>query len=72
MVAAIKAKNEAVMLNPSFPFAFETIGNGPVDAEYDLPDTVDDQLRWMADAGLTATVTWQCGDLAVMVAERTS
>jgi len=34
-VAAIKAKNEAVMLNPSFPFAFETIGNGPVDAEYD-------------------------------------
>ena len=44
----------------------------PVDAEYDLPDTVDDQLRWMAEAGLTATVAWQCGDLAVMVAERTS
>jgi tRNA (cmo5U34)-methyltransferase len=44
----------------------------PVDAEYDLPDTVEDQLRWMGDAGFAATVTWQGGDLAVMVADRTT
>jgi tRNA (cmo5U34)-methyltransferase len=42
----------------------------PVDAEYDLPDTVEDQLRWLGDAGFEATVAWECGDLAVMIADR--
>jgi len=42
----------------------------PVDGEYDRPDTIEDQLRWMTDAGFAATATWQCGDLAVMVADR--
>jgi hypothetical protein len=42
----------------------------PVDGEYDLPDTVDDQLRWLGDAGFEAGVAWQAGDLAVMVADR--
>jgi len=42
----------------------------PVDAEYDLPDTVEDQLRWLGDAGFSARVTWQSGDLAVMVGDR--
>jgi tRNA (cmo5U34)-methyltransferase len=41
----------------------------PVDTEYDLPDTVEDQLRWLGDAGFEATVAWQCGDLAVMIAD---
>jgi tRNA (cmo5U34)-methyltransferase len=44
----------------------------PVDGEYDLPDTVKDQLRWLADAGFEATVAWQYGDLAVLTADRTS
>jgi len=43
----------------------------PVDGEYDRPDTVDDQLRWLGDAGFEAGVAWQSGDLAVMVADRT-
>ena len=42
----------------------------PVDGEYDLPDSVEDQLRWLTAAGFEAGVTWQCGDLAVMVADR--
>jgi|SRR5580658_5442410 tRNA (cmo5U34)-methyltransferase len=42
----------------------------PVDAEYDRPDTIDDQLRWLADAGFETTVAWQSGDLAVLVADR--
>jgi tRNA (cmo5U34)-methyltransferase len=42
----------------------------PVDAEYDLPDTVEDQLRWLGDAGFETSVAWRRGDLAVMVADR--
>jgi tRNA (cmo5U34)-methyltransferase len=42
----------------------------PVDGEYDRPDTIEDQLRWMTTVGFAATATWQCGDLAVMVADR--
>jgi tRNA (cmo5U34)-methyltransferase len=41
----------------------------PVDAEYDLPDTVQDQLGWLADAGFDASVAWRHGDLAVMVGD---
>jgi tRNA (cmo5U34)-methyltransferase len=43
----------------------------PVDGEYDLPDTVEDQLQWLGDVGFRATVSWQSGDLAVIVADRT-
>jgi tRNA (cmo5U34)-methyltransferase len=42
----------------------------PVDGEYDIPDTIADQLRWLGEAGFVAKATWQCGDLAVMVADR--
>ncbi len=42
----------------------------PVDAEYDLPDTIADQVRWMEDAGFEASVIWQSGDLAVLVGDR--
>ena len=41
----------------------------PLDAGYDLPDTVRDQLRWLADAGLHARTTWASGDLAVIAAD---
>lgn len=37
---------------------------------YDKPSTVPDQLRWLQDAGLEATVVWERNDLAVIVAER--
>lgn len=42
----------------------------PVDGEYDRPDTVEDQLRWLGDSGFETLVAWRCGDLAVMVADR--
>lgn len=41
----------------------------PVDGVYDRPSTLDDQLLWLADAGLAATVTWERGDLVVISAE---
>ena len=41
----------------------------PLDAGYDLPDRVRDQLRWLADAGFHAQATWASGDLAVVAAD---
>jgi tRNA (cmo5U34)-methyltransferase len=41
----------------------------PLDAGFDLPETVPDLLRWMEDAGLRARVSWQARDLAVLVAD---
>ena len=39
----------------------------PLSPDFDLPSRVDDQLRWLADAGLDASVSWSSGDLAVLV-----
>src|SRR5256885_14500060 len=36
----------------------------PLDAGYDLPDTVPDQLRWLAEAGFDARTTRERADLA--------
>jgi tRNA (cmo5U34)-methyltransferase len=44
----------------------------PIDAEYDKPDSVADQLEWLADAGLQSHLAWVERDLAVMVGDRTS
>lgn len=41
----------------------------PLDPSYDLPGTVPDQLRWLADAGLEPRTTWASGDVAVIPAE---
>jgi tRNA (cmo5U34)-methyltransferase len=35
---------------------------------YDLPDRIDDQLRWLAAAGLTPELRWIDRDLAVVAA----
>jgi tRNA (cmo5U34)-methyltransferase len=40
----------------------------PLEAGFDQPSPVPDQLAWLADAGLEATVAWAEGDLAVLVA----
>lgn len=40
----------------------------PLDPGYDLPSTVAEQIGWLADAGLAASVTWSHRDLAVLVA----
>jgi tRNA (cmo5U34)-methyltransferase len=42
----------------------------PIDGVYDLPDRIDDQLRWLRDAGFDAETAWSYKDLAVMRATR--
>ena len=42
----------------------------PLDAGFDLPDTVPELLGWLGDAGLSAHLSWRAGDLAVLVADR--
>jgi tRNA (cmo5U34)-methyltransferase len=42
------------------------------EAGYDFPSRVDDQLRWMKEAGLTPEVVWSRQDLAVIKAERSN
>ncbi len=42
----------------------------PLECGVDVPDRVDDQLRWLGEAGLTASVAWAQGDLAVLVGVR--
>lgn len=44
----------------------------PLSADFDLPDTVDDQLGWLAASGLNPELTWVADDLAVMAADRPS
>ncbi|HWF15094.1 MAG TPA: class I SAM-dependent methyltransferase [Acidimicrobiales bacterium] len=42
----------------------------PVSDDYDRPSTAADQLRWLADAGFDATLTWSERDLVVVRADR--
>lgn len=44
----------------------------PLEPGVDLPDPLDDQLDWLAAAGLEPTVTWTHRDLAVVTADRAS
>jgi tRNA (cmo5U34)-methyltransferase len=41
-----------------------------IDWVIDLPDTLEDQLEWLGDAGFDAAPTWTCRDLAVISATR--
>jgi len=41
----------------------------PIEPGFDLPSPVDEQLGWMADAGLGVRTAWAHRDLAVMVGE---
>ena len=42
----------------------------PIDGVYDQPNRVDDQLRWLREAGLDAEIVWSYKDLAVLRAMR--
>ena len=44
----------------------------PIDGVYDQPSTIDDQVRWLAAAGLHAEVVWARQDHAVIVADSPS
>jgi trans-aconitate methyltransferase len=39
----------------------------PIDGEIDQPSTIEEQLGWLADAGLAPALTWTERDLAVLV-----
>jgi tRNA (cmo5U34)-methyltransferase len=41
----------------------------PLTEGFDMPDSVEDQLQWLADAGFEAAVTWSWKDLAVISAK---
>jgi tRNA (cmo5U34)-methyltransferase len=41
----------------------------PLEEGFDLPDPLDDQLRWLEDAGLTPRITWAWKDTAVVRAD---
>ena len=42
----------------------------PIEDDYDKPSTVDEQVGWLAEAGLDAAVRWQQDDLAVLTADQ--
>ncbi|MGZ1490875.1 class I SAM-dependent methyltransferase [Brevibacterium sediminis] len=42
----------------------------PIDWIDDTPSSLDEQLTWLADAGLTTRVHWQHRDLALVVAQK--
>jgi tRNA (cmo5U34)-methyltransferase len=44
----------------------------PIDGVYDQPSTVDDQVWWLAAAGLDTEVVWARQDLCVIVAHSPS
>jgi hypothetical protein len=41
----------------------------PIDNEYDTPSSLADQVQWLGEAGLRASVPWLQRDLAVLVAD---
>ncbi|MEY2436455.1 MAG: hypothetical protein QOF97_1291 [Acidimicrobiaceae bacterium] len=41
----------------------------PLEEGYDIPDSIEDQLSWLTEAGFDATVTWESDDLAVVIAD---
>lgn len=68
----------AAVLRPSgrFVLADIVVTDDPADQQIeidwvmDLPDTLDDQLAWLREAGFEAAPTWTCRDLAVISATR--
>jgi tRNA threonylcarbamoyl adenosine modification protein (Sua5/YciO/YrdC/YwlC family) len=42
----------------------------PYTPGFDKPDSVNDQVRWMSEAGFDVSVAWEQGDLAVIVGRR--
>ena len=42
----------------------------PIDPQIDRPSPLADQLQWLRDAGLRASVAWTQRDLAMLVGQR--
>ncbi len=66
---------EALAPTARFVLGDVVVPERPEDAEielsegYDKPDSVEDQLGWLEEAGFDARVTWAKKDLAVLVAD---
>ncbi len=66
---------EALAPTARFVLGDVVVPERPEDAEielsegYDKPDSVEDQLGWLGEAGFDARVTWAKKDLAVLVAD---
>ncbi len=41
----------------------------PIDGDYDRPNSIDEQLAWLASAGFMPRTTWVDRDLAVLVGD---
>jgi tRNA (cmo5U34)-methyltransferase len=67
---------EALQAGGRFVLGDVVVPARPEDAEielsegYDKPDTVDDQLAWLTDAGFEAHMNWARKDLAVITCRR--
>lgn len=46
------------------------LASTPIASEFDRPDRLDDQLAWIGEAGLEASVLWTSGDLVLVAARR--
>jgi tRNA (cmo5U34)-methyltransferase len=42
----------------------------PIDGAFDVPSTIEEQLGWLATAGLAPALAWRERDLAVLVGVR--
>jgi len=40
----------------------------PIDGVHDTPSRAEDQVRWLEDAGLRASIAWRHRDLVIIVA----
>jgi tRNA (cmo5U34)-methyltransferase len=69
-VASVLAPGGRFVLGDVIVPADPTEARIPLGPGYDRPDTLDEQLAWLAAAGLAAQAVWVAGDLAVIAADR--
>jgi SAM-dependent methyltransferase len=69
---ALRPGGRFVLGDVVVPAAGPSAATAPLTPGYDKPSTVAEQLRWLAAAGFDASVTWEKGDLAVIVATATA
>ncbi len=69
---ALRPGGRFVLGDVVLPAAGPSAATVPLTPGYDKPSTVAEQLRWLAEAGFEASVTWEKGDLAVIVATATA
>jgi tRNA (cmo5U34)-methyltransferase len=69
IVAVLRPDGRFVLADVVIPEREEDVVT-PATPDFDRPDRVGDQLRWLEEAGFTAETTWAWKDLAVIRADR--